>query len=227
MPAQPTSKTDLAYAAIRAKILDGTYGPGYRLVIDSLARDLNVSAVPIREAIRRLEAEGWLVFTPNVGATVAELKAEQWVSGLEILAVLDGYATAMAAPELGRSDIEALREINGRMHQALADLDLFRFRELNREFHDFIIDRCPNPMLREEIQDLWDRLERMRRSLAHYITARAPESVQEHDELIDLLEVGASRQKIENAVRRHQFRTLESYLKNSAADRAAAVAATG
>ena len=59
------------YRHVRERILSGTYGPGYRVVITHIARELDVSALPVREAIRRLEAEGLIVFRPNEGAQVA------------------------------------------------------------------------------------------------------------------------------------------------------------
>ena len=66
------SKHQRAYLLIRSRILDGTYAPGERLVIDALAGEIGISPVPIREAIRRLEAEGRVVFRHNAGARVAE-----------------------------------------------------------------------------------------------------------------------------------------------------------
>ena len=65
------TKQQRVYETIRERILSGTYGPGYRVVIDGLATELGVSALPVREAIRRLEAEGLIVYRPNVGAQVA------------------------------------------------------------------------------------------------------------------------------------------------------------
>src|SRR5215207_5753378 len=69
-PGAPTSKADHAYETILRSILDGEYEPGERLVIERLARELGVSVVPVREAIRRLEADGYVTFTRNIGATV-------------------------------------------------------------------------------------------------------------------------------------------------------------
>src|SRR5690348_173461 len=66
-----TSRVELAYATIRERIIAGTYGPGYRLVLDELAREIGSSPVPVREAIRRLEAEGWVEYQRHVGARVA------------------------------------------------------------------------------------------------------------------------------------------------------------
>src|SRR5262245_45003271 len=65
------SRFELAYTTIRQRILNGAYGPGYRLVLDELAREIGMSPVPVREAVRRLEAEGYVDFQRNVGARVA------------------------------------------------------------------------------------------------------------------------------------------------------------
>ena len=94
----PTNKHELAYRLIRERIEAAVYQPGQRLVIDALARDLNMSQVPIREAIRRLQAEGWITYRHNSGPEVANIGVEQWQATMEVLAVLEGYATALAAP---------------------------------------------------------------------------------------------------------------------------------
>src|SRR5260370_1708810 len=62
------NKHEQAYSIMRERIFNGTYVPGYRLVIDALARELGISHVPIREAIRRLQPEAWLEYRPNAGA---------------------------------------------------------------------------------------------------------------------------------------------------------------
>src|SRR5690348_12410648 len=69
------SKADAAYEWIRAGILEGTYGAGHRLVLERLASEIGVSPVPVREALRRLEAEGYVEFQRNVGATVRTIDA--------------------------------------------------------------------------------------------------------------------------------------------------------
>ncbi len=65
---ETSSKSERAYVAIKEKILCGEYTPGYRLVLAKLADDLGFSVVPVREAIRRLEAENFVTFERNVGA---------------------------------------------------------------------------------------------------------------------------------------------------------------
>lgn len=206
------TKHEQAYLSIRARIVDGTYGPGYRLVIDQLARELGVSSVPIREAIRRLEAENWVVVERNVGAQVAGLDIERWVEGMTVLALLEGNATALAAPTLRAEDLARARAGNEMMRAALAEFDLGAVTRLNREFHFALYASCPNSTLVELIAQTWDRLEGMRRSLSFYLGRRALDSLEEHERLIELIEEGADERVVEETARSHKLRTAEAYL---------------
>src|SRR5205085_4972524 len=92
------TKQERVYRAIRERILSGAYGPGYRVVIDALAEEFEVSALPVREAIRRLEAEGLVIFRPNAGAQVAPADPELFFARMPVLAVPEGYATTPHGP---------------------------------------------------------------------------------------------------------------------------------
>src|SRR6266851_4227692 len=142
-----TNKHEVAYRLIRERIETAVYQPGQRLVIDALARDLNMSQVPIREAIRRLQAAGWITYRHNSGPEVANIGVEQWQATMEVLAVLEGYATALAAEHLIAEDIAALRQHVAAMQHAMEQFDLLRFSASNRAFHSVIYARCPNPIL--------------------------------------------------------------------------------
>ena len=83
------SKSQLAYRFIRERIDDGRYVPGYRLVLGQIARELDVSVVPVREAIRLLEAEGLVTFERNVGAQVALVKETEYLHTMETLALVE------------------------------------------------------------------------------------------------------------------------------------------
>src|ERR671923_1464401 len=109
------TKQERVYRAIRERILSGAYGPGFRVVIDALAEEFAVSALPVREAIRRLEAEGLVIFRPNAGAQVAPAEPGMFDEEMTVLAVLEGYATAVAATELGEEEIARLTELTDKM----------------------------------------------------------------------------------------------------------------
>src|SRR6266704_1110308 len=132
--AAPTNKHERAYRLIRERIEAGIYQPGQRLVIDALARDLDMSQVPIREAIRRLQAEGWITYRHNSGPEVANIGLEQWQATMEVLAVLEGYATALAAPAVGAEDVARLRDLAEAMQRAMNEFDLLGFSASNRDF---------------------------------------------------------------------------------------------
>src|ERR1043165_7501374 len=129
------NKQQRAYAELRERILSGAYSPGFRLVIDSLAEELEVSTLPIREAIRRLEAEGLVVFRPNAGAQVAPADPGLFEEMVMSQALLEGYATALAAPLLTEEDFQQLEEFNRRMMVCMDHIDGLGFGRANREFH--------------------------------------------------------------------------------------------
>src|SRR3954463_6955462 len=113
------TKQERVYRGVRERILSGAYGPGFRVVIDSLADEFGVSALPVREAIRRLEAEGLVIYRPNAGAQVAPADPGLFDEEMTVLAVLEGYATAEAARSIGPEELGRLTEITDRMVGAM------------------------------------------------------------------------------------------------------------
>jgi DNA-binding GntR family transcriptional regulator len=203
-------KQERTYAILRSRILDGTYGPGQRLVIDALARDLAVSPMPVREAIRRLEAEGWVVYQRHQGAQVAPLDEAGWMEALSTLAVLEGYATALSAPHLTAADIEQARAINGKMQDALDALDVMAVSAHNLAFHRALTERCPNAYLKRELAAIQERLNTLRSSIFMFVPTRGRVSVDEHEQLVAMIERGSKPQKIERFARAHKLHTVEA-----------------
>jgi len=208
-----TNKHELAYRLIRERIETAVYQPGQRLVIDALARDLNMSQVPIREAIRRLQAAGWITYRHNSGPEVANIGLEQWQATMEALAVLEGYATALAAEHLTPADFTQLRRHASAMQHAMEEFDLLRFSEANRAFHGVIYARCPNPVLVERISETQAQLDTIRGVLFPSVPQRGAESLAEHARLIELLEQHASFQDIESYARDHKLHSLTSAVR--------------
>jgi len=207
------TKQERVYRAIRERILSGTYGPGYRVVIDSLAEEFAVSALPVREAIRRLEAEGLVIYRPNAGAQVAPVDPGLFEQEMTLLAVLEGYATALAAPNLSAEDIGELTAINDRMVEAMDRLDSLGFGRLNQDFHTFIHERCSNTPLVNMLRDVARRLDAIRRTVFIQIPYRGSASVAEHRALIELLASGAPAIEIETAAREHKLHTVRSFVE--------------
>lgn len=204
------SKADQAYALLKERILDGTYVGGYRLVIDQLARETGISAIPWREAIRRLEAEGWLELVRNVGARVTTFDTAAYGQAVEVIARLEGFATALAVPRLDAESIAQARLLNQKMVEALENFDPVRFSALNREFHFVFYDRCGDDHLLKLIHSEWHRLDLIRRTVFSSVPLRARASVSEHEALLDLIESSDSFDDVETAARQHKLNLLQA-----------------
>jgi DNA-binding GntR family transcriptional regulator len=206
------SKSQLAYRYIRERIDDGRYVPGYRLVLAQIAGELDVSVVPVREAIRRLEAEGLVTFQRNVGAQVALIKETEYLHTMQTLSIVEGAATSLSAPHLSPEHLRRAREINERMRRTLDDFDPHRFTALNLEFHSVLFEECPNPHILDLVHRGWNRMNVLRDSSFSFVPGRARESVEEHERIIELIEDGADPLEIELAARRHRTATLDAVL---------------
>ena len=207
---EAVNKQERTYTILRDRIHSGSLAPLARLNIDALARELGVSPIPVREALRRLEAEGWVRFTPNVGAVVSPVDATSWEQAMIALAILEGAASAEAQKHLRRSDLTRLRRISAAMEEAAARADPLRFSKLNRELHAAIVARCPSAYLLELLEQTNVRLDRLRSTMFVYLPHRSEEALREHLRLIELLE-GGSKDEVEAYARWHKLRTVEAY----------------
>jgi len=210
--APSASKSQQAYDWIRQRIASRQYGPGYRLVLGSMAQSLDMSVVPVREAIRRLEAEGLVEFERNVGARVALVDREEYVNSMQTLGVVEGIATALSAPLLGGADLDRAAAVNARLTALLDDFDPIAFTRLNQDFHAVLFEPCPNPHILDLVHRGWTRMQGLRDSTFAFVPGRAHESVQEHVEILDLIRSGADPLEIEMAARQHRWRTMNAYL---------------
>ncbi|KZF12385.1 GntR family transcriptional regulator [Rhodococcus sp. EPR-157] len=206
------SKSQIAYHYVKERIARQEYTPGYRLVLGSIAKDLDISVVPVREAIRQLEAEGMVTFERNVGAHVSMVDDTEYRYSMQSLSILEGAATALAARRLSEDDLRHARAVNERMIESLQDFDPRQFTSLNQEFHKILFAKCVNPRMVTLVESEWGRLGHLRASTFTFVPGRAHESVQEHENIVRLIEIGAPLGEIEKAARRHRSATLDAYL---------------
>ena len=201
------NKQERTYEILRDRIHTGVYAPMARLNIDALARELGVSPIPVREALRRLEAQGWVQFKPNAGAIVSPVDATSWEQAMVALAILEGAATAEAQRHLRKSDFTRLRKIAADMESQDGP---FRFGKLNRRLHEAIVARCGNACLLDLLRQTRDRLDLVRSTMFAYLPERAAEAAREHARLIELLESGDPAE-VERYARWHKLQTVEAY----------------
>ncbi|WP_039923104.1 GntR family transcriptional regulator [Amycolatopsis decaplanina] len=207
-----TSKSELAYGWLRERIARHEYGPGYRLVLAEIAGALDMSVVPVREAIRRLEAERLVTFERNVGARVAMVDQNEYVHAMQTLGVVEGVATALSAPGLTEEDIAKARRVNERMITLLDHFDAHEFTALNQQFHALLFECCPNPQILDLVHQGWTRLSGLRDSTFAFVPDRAHRSVEEHEEILRLISEKADPLDIEFAARNHRWATMQAFL---------------
>lgn len=204
-------KTDIAYDRIRESILEGAYAPGERLVLDRIARELNVSTLPVREAIRRLEAEGFVEFKQNVGARVATVDAETYVQSVETLAVLDGAACRLSYDQLSVDQVQRIRALNAKMRTAMDCLDGREYAEAHDALHSVIFESCQNTHLVSMIADIRMRLRQVRMSGFGLGVSGGLQEIHDHDEFLRMVEADASSEEVEEFARAHIERSVGAF----------------
>lgn len=218
MPLAPASsarhrtKQEFVYRTLREAILRCDLRPGERLVIDDLARRLNVSIIPVREALQLLQAESLVVSIPHVGTTVAPVSREAIVDVFTVLEGLEVVATRLVAERGNPEDLQVLAEHVAAMDRAVAAEQYEEWAALNRAFHQAISQLPQLDLLREltaRVLDRWDRVRRFyfRGVLLH----RVAQAQQEHR---DILQAVGARDLVRLAelVRRHNQSALSAYM---------------
>lgn len=206
------SKSQRAYQWIRERIASSEFTAGYRLVLGAIATELDMSVVPVREAVRQLEAEGLVTFERNVGARVSMVDEASYRYTMQAITIVESAATALASRSLTEEDLRKARAINQVMTDCLDNFDPRTFSALNQQFHHTLYMKCPNPRLLEIVDGEWTRLGHLRDTIFSFVPGRAPESVREHEDILQLIERGAPLEEIENSVRRHRQGTLSAFL---------------
>jgi len=150
---------------IKQAIISGKIPPGQRLVENRLAETLGISRTPVREAIHKLEREGYLGKRPRGGFVVLGLDSIDIEETFGIRSVLEGYAARLAAIRHAESDLEPL-EAHIRTFQKHLDKDeLEILPDLNTEFHDMLYALSKSPRLTKMINDLKDQIFRFRQMI--------------------------------------------------------------
>ncbi|MEJ3653250.1 GntR family transcriptional regulator [Actinomycetes bacterium KLBMP 9759] len=189
----PTDKNigDLVADRIRDAINDGRYPPGMRLVERTLARELGVSHIPIREALARLSDEGLVQRLPRRGSRVAVLTAKglEELSTLRVL--LEQFVVVRVQERLSPATLAELRRVVATMRTAAARGDYKQMLELDQRFHERLWALADHAMLGEIVTQLRRRIG----SFLHAATAAlTPEELAEHaashDVLIDAIATG-------------------------------------
>jgi DNA-binding GntR family transcriptional regulator len=199
---------DIVCDELRTQIIAGEFPPGSHLVEDRLAKDLGVSRNPVREALRVLEAEGFIDMIPRRGAVVATLSDVEVRDIFDVRMSLEQLAGQLAARRADKSDVDELRRILAEAQAALGRDDAAALTELNAEFHEQVLVVAGNGYLREVMLQLRGRMKWIFSRTAG--SARGQHSLDEHSQLADAIERGDEEVAAKLALQ-HVQAAAESY----------------
>ncbi len=212
MPVSYKKKKDIVYNLIRSEIMNGLLPMGEHLVISALAARLEVSTIPVREALQRLEAEGLVNITAHVGAKVTEVRLNQTIEILDLLESLQvivwRYACLHATPQdLGALE-KRLREMDAQSNSPA----IWSFS--NEQFHEFLCETCGLSVtlhLLRLAHDQWRRLHRQ--MLSEVFAKRLAASQKDSWKLYQAL-VARKQDEVEAILRAHFEASRQTYQKH-------------
>jgi len=148
---------------VRAHIIAGKLKPGEKIDQGQLTEQLGVSLIPLREAFRQLQAEGYITIIPHRGAFVKGLSLEEVEDLYMIREKLEELAADLATERLTKIDLKTLARLFQQMKKATKERNYSALMILNRKFHFTIYRACGRKHLLQILSDLWDRSERYRK----------------------------------------------------------------
>jgi DNA-binding GntR family transcriptional regulator len=208
----PRTAQAIAADELRAAIVRGDISPGAKIRQEATARELGVSLIPLREALRTLASEGTLTYRPQRGYFVTEMHDETIRELYEARALLEAHIESIAVALIDEEDIAVMRDQLRIQERAVEDRDAVEMIAANRRLHFTIFNRCENPWLLRFVTQLWDsadpyRVLAYRRMWLdadrHVIPA---EVLAEHERIVDALERG-KHDRVVKLLERHRERS--------------------
>lgn len=211
---QLAATPDMVSYAVRRAITQGLLKAGQPLVQNEIAKQFGVSSIPVREALRQLEAEGIVVFQRNRGFTVASLSPENVREVYEMRGALETLALRLAVPKMTEKDFQAAEQVIARYQR---ETEISNWGALNWEYHSVLYRAAERPMLLKSIQTLHNNADRYFSSDPLLMEYRS-RIEQEHQQILE----ACRAREIMAAVRRlsehitHASSQLIAYLERGA-----------
>ena len=176
------------YRRLHDKILYGDFAPGQAVTIQGLVEELDVSMTPVREAIRRLTAEGALEFQGNRRVSVPVIDARSFSELTHARLAIEPELADIASQNIAPADIRNLRKIDDTLNVAIDQGDVKNYMRHNHSFHFALYGRAQSTILLPIAETLWLRFGPLYRIISgKYGTSNL---VDQHDEAIIALEAG-------------------------------------
>ncbi len=177
---------DLVREGIREAILDGTMAEGTQLRQDELAERFGTSRIPVREALRQLEAEGLIRLEPNRGAVVSSFSLAEIIDMLDIRVALECRALRLAVPNLAAEDFLIAKDILDSYNK---EPDPASWGDMNWRFHWTLYAGCHRPRLLSLIEANYGHISRFIRTKVSVATGK-DRPQREHEQLLAYCEAG-------------------------------------
>lgn len=175
---------ELVCETIRQAIVDGVFSPGERLMEIQLADEMGVSRTPVREAIRKLELEGFVVMIPRRGTYVADISIKDINEVYEIRTSLEVLAAGLAAERISDEELETMQRLLVEIGQHIEDGNIEKIVEIDTAFHDVLYKASRNKRLAGIINNLREQITVIRRRSMMY-PGRLQNTMEEHRILVD------------------------------------------
>jgi DNA-binding GntR family transcriptional regulator len=188
-PLNHATLAEQVYQYLRQEILNNAFPPDAALPEKTLANQLNVSRVPVREALHRLAAEGLVTLRPRQGALVSSLSPRKFLDAYRVREALEDLAIKLALPNLTAEDLEELGRLQEAMRRHAAADDADAFFAANRAFHALFVERSQNEYLQAIYFPLLDQ---MRRHISSSLGLRGglARSIEEHQAILGAVRAG-------------------------------------
>ncbi len=178
---------DIVFETLREAIIASRLRPGERLMEVQIAEELGVSRTPVREAIRKLELEGFVVMVPRKGAYVAGISIKDITDVFEIRRALEGLSAELAAERMTEDELEELERLLVRTMETTERLDVASTVDMDTGFHQVIYEASRNEKLSSMLYHLREQIQRFRtQSLSR--PGRLSRVVVEHRGIVDALQ---------------------------------------
>ncbi len=174
---------ELVFDSLRKAIILGKLKPGERLMEIQLAEEMGVSRTPVREAIRKLELEGFVVMVPRRGAYVAGVSVKDIADVFEVRSALEGLAAGLAAERITEEEMEELEKA---IYAISGEDDLLTVVKKDNEFHELIYKASRNHRLAQIITNLSEQINRFRLTSLS-VPGRLKIAVDEHKKIIEAI----------------------------------------
>lgn len=205
---------ELIYTEIRNRILNGTYASGDRLNVDELARQLETSKTPVREALGRLERAGLATFRSRSGWSVVSLELGEFIDFLELQFALRSFMSDNLAPFVDKIDFALLESHNQALRLSLEALNYQEVIRQNDLFHMAIFSVHPNRVIWNRLEDLNGLVRLQRVSFLESETRQSPRvgasAFEQHQKMIEVLKMGDNAE-ISRVFRLHNESIIKAY----------------